>query len=142
MILFDKISNWSVAHNPKWLAFLRVALGLCLLSKGLSFLYHSISFHDLVVSSTSINQPWIDNAVIWINIIGGFFIVIGFGTRLASLIQIPIMLGAIFFVNGSAGIFSFQNSMIFSILILVLLIIFFVEGDGPISMANYVKTDD
>jgi putative oxidoreductase len=142
MISIDKISHWSVAHNPKWLAFVRVALGLTLIAKGLSFLYHPLSFHDLVTSSLNINAGWVDYTIIWINIVAGFFILMGFLTRLASAIQIPLLLGAVFFVNASSSTFAFQNSLLLSVLILLLLAVFFVEGDGPISLTGYVKNDD
>ncbi|HTC01670.1 MAG TPA: DoxX family protein [Ferruginibacter sp.] len=142
MISIDKISHWSVAHNPKWLAFVRVALGLTLIAKGLSFLYHPLSFHDLVTSSLNINAGWVDYTIIWINIIAGFFILMGFLTRLASAIQIPLLLGAVFFVNAGSSTFAFQNSLLLSVLILILLAVFFVEGDGPISLTGYVKNED
>jgi len=142
MISIDKISHWSIAHNPKWLAFVRVGLGLALLTKGLSFLYHPLSFHDLVTSSLKVNAVWVDNSIIWINIIAGFFILIGFLTRLASIVQFPLVLGALFFVNAGDSVFAFQNSLIFSVLILLLLAVFFVEGDGPVSITNYVKNEN
>lgn len=141
MILQQKITDWTIAHNPKWLAFFRVSLGLCLLLKGFSFFNHSFQFHDLMVSSFNINQPWIDYAVIWTNIAAGFLIIIGVFTRLASLIQIPVVLGAIIFVHAHDGIFAFQSGLIFSLLILFLLIVFFIEGDGPVSFMNYYKTE-
>lgn len=142
MIFIDKISHWSITHNPKWLAFVRVGLGLALLTKGLSFLYHPLAFHDLITSSLNINVWGIDNTIIWMNIIAGFFILIGFLTRLASLVQIPLIVGALLFVHSGDSVFAFQNSILFSILLLLLLVVFFVEGDGPISITNYVKNEN
>jgi uncharacterized membrane protein YphA (DoxX/SURF4 family) len=142
MISIDKISHWSIAHNPKWLAFVRVGLGITLIAKGLSFLYHPLSFHDLVTSSLHINAVVVDYTIIWINIIAGFFILMGFLTRLASAIQIPLLLGAVFSVNASSSTFAFQNSLLLSVLILILLAVFFIEGDGPISLTGYVKNED
>ena len=142
MIFIDKISHWSITHNPKWLAFVRVALGLALLAKGLSFLYHPVSFHELVTSSLKVNAGWIDNAIIWATIIAGFFILMGFLTRLATFIQFPLVLGSLLFVNAGSDVFAFQNSIIFSVFILLLLVVFFVEGDGPISITGYVKSEN
>jgi putative oxidoreductase len=142
MISINKISHWSVTHNPKWLAFVRVALGLTLIAKGLSFLYHPLSFHDLINSSLNINAVWVDYTIIWINIVAGFLILMGFLTRLASIIQFPLLLGALFFVHGGGSAFAFQNSIVLSLLILVLLAVFFVEGDGPISLTGYVHNDE
>ena len=141
MTLQHKIADWTAAHNPKWLAFFRVALGLSLLLKGFSFFNHSLQFHDLMVSSFHMDQPWLDYAVIWINIIAGFLIVIGIFTRVASAVQIPIVLGAIIFVHAHEGIFAFESGLIFSLLVLLLLIVFVIEGDGPVSFMNYYKTE-
>jgi putative oxidoreductase len=141
MTLQHRISEWSIAHNPKWLAFFRVALGLCLLLKGFSFFNHAFQFHDLMVSSFGIDQSWVDYAVIWINIAAGFLIVLGVFTRIACLIQIPIIIGAIIFVHAHEGIFAFQSNLVFSIMILLLLIVFFIEGDGQVSFMNYYKTE-
>ncbi len=128
--------------NPKWLAFVRVSLGLSILAKGLSFLYHPLSFHDLITNSLDINAGWVANTIIWINIIAGFFIVIGFMTRFASAVQFFVVLGALLFVRSGGSNFALQNSVIFSALLLVLLIVFFVEGDGPISLTGYVKNEE
>jgi putative oxidoreductase len=141
MTLQHKIADWAAAHNPKWLAFFRVALGLSLLLKGFSFFNHSLQFHDLMVSSFHIDQSWLDYAVIWVNIAAGFLILIGVFTRLASLIQIPIVIGAIIFVHARDGIFAFESGLLFSILVLLLLVVFFVEGDGQVSFMNYYKTE-
>ena len=72
-------------------------------------------------------------------VVGGFFIVIGLFTRWAALIQIPILLGAVFFVNVPKGIFAGQSELGLSIIILLLLCFFFVEGGGPISMDDYFR---
>jgi putative oxidoreductase len=141
MLLQQKIADWTVAHNPKWLAFFRVALGLCLLLKGFSFFNHSFQFHDLMVSSFNINQFWLDYSVIWINILAGFLIVIGVFTRLACLVQIPIIVGAIIFVHAPDGIFAFQSGLLFSLIILLLLVVFLIEGDGKVSFMNYYNTE-
>ena len=141
MILQHKFANWTAAHNPKWLAFFRVALGLSFLLKGLSFFNHPLMFHDLMVSSLHIDSAWLDYAVIWLNIVAGFLMVIGLFTRLAALIQFPIVLGAVIFVHAREGVFAFQSGLIFSLIILLLLIVFVVEGDGPVSFMNYYKTE-
>jgi len=66
-------------------------------------------------------------------------IVIGLFTRLAALLQLPILIGAIIFVNTRSGIYAGQSDLLFSIIVLVLLIFFLIEGGGPYSMDNYRK---
>jgi len=94
-----------------------------------------------MVSSFNINQFWLDYSVIWINILAGFLIVIGVFTRLACLVQIPIIVGAIIFVHAPDGIFAFQSGLLFSLIILLLLVVFLIEGDGKVSFMNYYNTE-
>jgi Predicted membrane protein len=66
-------------------------------------------------------------------------ILVGLFTRFWSLIQVPILLGAIFFVNAKTGAFAGESDLMFPIIILILLVFFFIEGGGPISMDNYFR---
>jgi uncharacterized membrane protein YphA (DoxX/SURF4 family) len=65
--------------------------------------------------------------------------VLGLLTRVAILFQIPIVLGAIIFVNLPKGILSFNSEMELSILVLFLLVFFLIEGSGPLSVDEYIK---
>ena len=81
------------------------------------------------------------NTIPWIHIGGGFLIIIGLFTRFAAFIQIPVLLGAIFFVTSKRGLFKAETDFSFSIIILLLVIVFVVEGSGPLSLANYFKEE-
>ena len=63
-----------------------------------------------------------------------------------SLVQIPIILGAIVFVNMFETEKGAQSELPFSFLMLVLVIVFFVEGGGYMSLDNKfrkpLKDDD
>ena len=68
----------------------------------------------------------------------GFFIAVGLFTRIASLVQIPIILVAILFVNiKSMGSNAFE--LILTIIVFVLLILFAVKGSGAISADEYFR---
>ncbi len=67
-------------------------------------------------------------------------IVIGLFTRIAALLQIPILIGAIIFVNTKSGVYSGESDLLFSIIVLVLLIFFLIEGGGPYSVDRQIKT--
>ncbi|MES1218272.1 MAG: TQO small subunit DoxD, partial [Bacteroidota bacterium] len=64
---------------------------------------------------------------------GGFLIIIGLLTRWAVLIQIPILLGALFFIHIPFA----ESEFTFALLLMLLLIFFFIEGGGPFSLDNY-----
>jgi uncharacterized membrane protein YphA (DoxX/SURF4 family) len=63
---------------------------------------------------------------------------IGFVTRLAAFLQIPVLIGAVFFLHIQQGLATVEQSLELSALVLVLLIIFFLFGSGALSVDNYI----
>ena len=140
MLTLQRINNWSVKHQPQWLVIVRIALGLCLLAKGITFIRNTTLLQQIVTTSSIPHSlSWITFFIPWAHLFGGFMIVIGLFTRLAVLLQIPILIGAIIFVNMSNGAYSGQSDLLFSILVLILLVIFLVEGSGSYSVDRQVK---
>ena len=77
--------------------------------------------------------------VCWVHILGGTFIILGLLTRIAVWAQIPIIVGAIFFINLNNGMpYSFPE-LLLSVFVLILLILFALAGGGKISMDQYAK---
>ena len=140
MSLIHQMNEWSSKHHPKWLVVLRVVLGLCLFLKGFGFIQNSVELTSFF-SETSYFQKatWLNTIIPWIHLLGGTMIIAGLFTRLWTLVQIPILLGAIFFINTKTGIFAGESDLMFPIIILILLVFFFIEGGGPISLDNYFK---
>ncbi len=137
MNLLQKFEYWGDRHHPKWLDIIRIALGIFLLYKGVDFLRNT---SDLV-SLMSLRSPFgsfliilLGHYVTFAHILGGFFLTIGMFTRAACLIQIPILIGAIIFVNASQDVLRPYSELFLSILILLLLIYFLIVGNGPLSV--------
>jgi uncharacterized membrane protein YphA (DoxX/SURF4 family) len=78
----------------------------------------------------------------WVHIAGGFLIIIGIFTRFAAFIQIPVLLAAIIFITTKNGVFAVETDLSFSILILLMLLVFVVEGSGTLSLAGYFKEEE
>ena len=134
-------SSISGKNIPKWVVILRVVLGICLIYKGIDFIIH---FDQLEVyfagSKTLQSLSWMVKILPWIHILGGAAIIIGILTRFMALIQIPIILGAIVFVNMNAETTKVnQAELPLSFLMLVLVIVFFIEGGGYLSLDNYLR---
>jgi uncharacterized membrane protein YphA (DoxX/SURF4 family) len=55
------------------------------------------------------------------------------------VVQIPILLFAVFFVNLTPGFSSPNSELWFSVLVLFLLIMFWVVGSGPLSADAEMK---
>ena len=140
MALFNQMEKWSSTHHPWWLVFLRVILGGCLFIKGMAFLQDAQYLEAIIAQSrfNSGNNILFAQVITWVHLLGGTFIVIGLFTRLSVLFQVPIVLGAVLFVNARQG-FAPGSELGFSLLVLLLLIVFFIEGGGKISLDNYFK---
>ena len=140
--MLAKFREWTDTHNPKWLALFRVALGATLLLRGVAFLNDPVKLGTLI-SDNGLGQyqDILMNSIPWIHIGGGFLIIIGLFTRFASFIQVPVILGAIFFVTSKRGLFKTETDFSLSIIILLLCLVFVVEGSGPLSLANYFKEE-
>lgn len=132
-----QLQAWSASHNPKWLVVLRAGLGLCLFIKGIQFIYNSIVLQEIFAGSAFLSRfAWLGTVIPYIHLLGGVFILTGLFTRTACLVQIPILLGAVFFVNMKQGFFSGGTDLPFSIIILLFLCFFLVEGGGQLSLDN------
>ena len=51
MGILQSIENWNATHHPRWLVLPRVALGICILIKGLSFVRNTVALKSLLVNS-------------------------------------------------------------------------------------------
>ena len=89
---------------PNWVVILRLVLGICLVYKGFDFIQNKdqlISYFEH--SKTLSNFTGFITILPWVHIIGGLLIFVGLFTRLMSLIQIPILLGAVVFLLAFAS---------------------------------------
>ena len=128
---------------PGWLTILRILLGLVLMAKGISFFYDSTSLESAVQNKGwelfSNNAQVVSAIITYVHLLGGLFIATGLFTRLASVIQIPILIGAVIF-NVNEGI-SFSNTeLLLSGLSLLLLIVFVFKGGGNLSADEFFKS--
>lgn len=135
MGILQQMKSWGLTHHPRWFIALRVVLGLFLFMKGISFMRDMNGLEELVAHTRFSNSAsWIALVVTWLHLLGGFLIIIGLFTRLAVVVQIPILLGALIFVNQpSVNAIEF----LFAFIILLLLGFFFVLGGGPISLDHF-----
>ena len=123
---------------------LRIGLGISLLIKGIQFIQNNSIIRNVFSESLILkNYLWMQTVIPWVNLWGGVFIIIGLFTRFAALIQIPIILGAIIFVQSKQGIYEGESNIYFSIILLLLLIVFSIQGAGKpsLDMALRKKTE-
>jgi len=143
MNVVHKIEQWGDTHHPKVLDLIRVALGVFLLMKGLAFIDNEAYLQNLIEQQ---NIVFISSGVLMVlvyyvtfaHLVGGALIALGTLTRFACIIQIPIVLVAVFLT----GIFvESVNALVWpSIIALVLLCLFTVIGSGPWSLDRYLES--
>jgi putative oxidoreductase len=136
-----KISAWDDKY-PFLFVLLRVALGMILTIQGVFFLTSIEPLFHLIRNS-SLNElnmnMFLALFVCWAHLLGGTFIVLGLLTRVSALVQIPILLGAIVFINlNSRQAFSFPE-LLLSVIVLILSVFFAMAGGGKYSMDIYAK---
>ena len=130
--------------QPKWFTILRITLGFILFWKGISFIHDSARLEEMIYS-TGIglfdnNVQTVALIITYIHLLGGLFILVGLRTKLACAIQIPIVIGAIAFVNAKAGMSISNFELILSIIVLVLLVLFLIKGSGILSADEYFRS--
>jgi putative oxidoreductase len=144
MNVIRKIEHWGDVHQTKWLDFVRIILGLVIFGKGVSFISDTSTLQNLIVQNNIFGFSGMlisvaIHIVAFAHLVGGILITLGLVTRFAVVIQIPILIFAVFFVNLTKG-FSMPNSELWlSVLVLFLLILFWVIGSGPLSVDEGLK---
>lgn len=128
-----KFFNW-FEQNPEYAyAFLRIFVGAALFIRGILF----ISDPDKLTQLAGSEQYfWMYSYIAIVHLVGGFLLTIGLFTRLAALIQIPILIGAVFLVHLSKGFLASGQSLELSIMVLFLLCVFFLFGSGKFSVES------
>ena len=134
--MLQRILSWLNAYREVAFDLVRMYLGIGLFVRGILFMYDAETFVALLPSGTPdwLALPAVLNVVAGIHIGGGLQIAVGYWTRFAALLQIPILLGAVLISLG--GLFSPDQSFELSVLTLFLLLLVLVTGSGRWSIAN------
>jgi uncharacterized membrane protein YphA (DoxX/SURF4 family) len=134
MTTLQRFEHWGDTHHPKWLDIIRIVLGLFLCFKGYDFLQNSgVVMGALAVKTSFGNFTFmvLSHYVVFAHIIGGILLVVGYLTRFACLVQIPILLGAIFFLSTASDVLKPYNEIFLTVIVLLLLCYFLIAGNGP-----------
>lgn len=137
MSVISNVESWGNSHRPGFLDIFRIALGIFITYKGLQF----ITQMDELQNTTAGITNWFAGAalahyIIFAHILGGPLIIAGLFTRIVCLLQLPVLIGAVIFVNAPRGHLSLGNHMELwvSLLTLTGLIVFMVFGAGKYSL--------
>jgi putative oxidoreductase len=142
MNVVHKIEQWGDNHHPMFFDLIRIALGVFLLLKGLAFMENSAYLKDMIENQNvvAISSGLLMTIVYYVtfaHLVGGALIALGILTRFACIIQIPIVLAAVFLTD------LFQSAINTvawpSIIALAFLALFTIIGSGPLSLDKYLE---
>jgi putative oxidoreductase len=138
------ITEKTSSSQPRWLTIVRIALGFILFWKGINFIRDSsdlqLMLQRMAIGVIDKNSEWIAFLITYLNLLGGLFIAVGLFTKTSCVIQIPILIGAVFFVNTRHGLNQSNSELVLSIIVLILLIFFSIKGSGVISADEYFRS--
>jgi len=142
MQFFQTINAVRIKYNAELLAMLRVILGVSLLYMGIQFVKNDALLTTIIANEEGIKQfIWLHQLIPFAHLIGGVFITIGYFTRWMAISQIPILIGAIFFIYTDKRAYLSNIELPFAVIVLVLLTIFSISGDGIFSIKSLLKKE-
>jgi len=113
----------------------RVYLGAGLFFRGLVLALTDTGLQQLTGGAApSVTTSGVALYVMTAHLAGGALLVVGLYTRLAALLQIPVLAGAVLVVHWQNGLLSANQSLEFSALVLFLLGLVFLFGGGRWSL--------
>ena len=139
----DKIKSlnkWANAHTYFPVDLVRMALGVILFLKGVTFITNLQYLQDLISPFDKFGGGMILlHYIASANILGGILIVFGLLTRWAIIAQLPILIGAV--IINFMGEMHSQN-LFLSLLTLAICIFFLIYGSGKHSADYYFKMQE
>jgi putative oxidoreductase len=144
MTVIQKIERWGDLHTTKALDIIRIGLGVLIFSKGIAIVGNTEALQELLLQHNVFGFSGMMASVAihivgFVHLVGGILITIGLLTRFAAVMQIPILLVAVFFVNISRGFSMLNSELWLSLIVLILLIMFWVTGSGLYSVDHEMK---
>ena len=135
-----RFQRWNLTHPSFLLLFIRIVLGMILLAKGIFFISNAQHLKELILESRfAPGVGFFAAYTTFAHLFGGVFIIIGLLTRLAVILQIPVLLGALFFILPEQGLNDGGSDLILSLIVFIFLLIILFKGSGTISMDDYLK---
>lgn len=135
MNIITKIEDWGNAHRPGFLDFFRVLLGVFITYKGFTFLSNIESIEK---SIDGMNMAYagavVAHYVVFAHVLCGPLIALGLLTRIMCLVQLPILIGAVLWVNAPKGLMGNHMELEISLAVLFGLLVFMVFGAGKFSI--------
>ena len=133
------LNKWANTHTYLPVDLIRIALGVFLFMKGISFITNIQYLHELISPIDKIGGGmFLIHYIAPAHMVGGIMIAFGLLTRWAIIAQLPILTGAII-VNFMGQMHS-QN-LLLALLVLGICIFFLFYGSGKNSADYFFKME-
>lgn len=130
--------QWLVKNRHYAIEVLRIFLGGLLFIKGYLFIEDISEIYALIEDNFQISSFIIAHYVAMAHLVGGIMLLFGLFTRLAALVQLPVLIGAVFFIHARDAFMITATEQEYALVVLVLLIVFFIYGGGKWSVDHKV----
>jgi uncharacterized membrane protein YphA (DoxX/SURF4 family) len=131
--------KWVALGREHFMDVVRVYLGIGLLAKGIYFVGNaSALLETMQAAHVPFTSVALAHYVGLAHIGGGTLLAVGLVTRIAALVQFPVLIGAVFFIHFKQGLFSTGQTLEFSVLVAFLLALYIVLGAGRLSADYYL----
>lgn len=128
--IYDRMPRPSLGFD-----LLRIYLGVALFVRGALFVSNPARAQALVEQSGDWFAPMLLAHFIGAaHLAGGLLLAIGLATRLAAAVQVPILVGAVFFVHWRDGLLNPSQSLELAGLVLAMLVCYSFCGAGSVSV--------
>ncbi len=127
--------QWLDNNDSLAYSLIRIFLGVALFVRG--WIFFSNPGEITKLASVDNMHMWYSYITI-AHLIGGFLLTLGFLSRVAALLQVPVLLGAVFIVHTKQDLMMVGQSLELAVLVLVLLVIFSLFGPGSFSLNKYL----
>lgn len=140
----QKSGNWLLwldNNRDVVIGLLRIYVGLLLVTKGIQFIstaQHEAEYMSLIVTNEFMEFFSVQLVAI-IHIAAGTCLALGLLTRISALVQIPLVVGALFFVSSKEMLNTNPQKLDFVMLLLCLLLVFALYGGGTTSLDYVLK---
>lgn len=129
------VRSWIVENGDAVWDSVRIYLGFALVVKGFVYVFHH---GTLAAMMETAGVPFAGSSLAEVvavaHITGGLMMTFGILTRIGAAVQIPNLLGALFFVHLKEGFFTESQTLEFTLLVLFLLCVIAVVGAGRLSI--------
>ena len=137
--MFNAIdSRFSPRHAAYGIALLRVSLGAMLIAHSVILKYQTFTLAGTAAYFESLGLPAFSAyLVFWVEALAGVALVLGIGTRLASLAVLPVLVGALWVHVGNGWVFSAPNGgWEYPLYLIVLALAQILLGPGALALES------